>query len=510
MVHLAQPLQHLIIALPNYRKERAMGISSMRAFMEKLEQEGELKRITTEVDWDLEIGAIARKVHSSKGSALLFENIKDHKDTICTSLFTGGLATKDRIAMMMGLPREISHRDLSEEVRKRWNEPIPPALVDSGPVKQNIITGDKIDLYQFPVPKWHHLDGGRYINTFCAIITKDPETEIRNVGLYRGMILNKDEIGVLLVPGQGWGVHFIKYREMGKSMPVAVAIGCDESLVFCACASPPRDVDEIGLNGALLREPTELVKCETIDLEVPANAEIVIEGLIDPNPETYKVEGPFGEYTGYYGEAAKRPVIKVKCITHRDKPIFRGTLEGMDHKNPNEDSSMMVISLSAVTKEILESQGIPGIIEVSAVPITLVRIKKMYRGHAKQIASALWGASAGQYLYKFVIVVEEDTDIWNRRSVEAALAYRVNAAEDDVVVMPGSFGAVLDPSTRFTDRDELTYGTGKWARILIDATRNWNYPKNPQWGGEVYPPRSVDLSQEQESLVKKRWKEYGF
>jgi 4-hydroxy-3-polyprenylbenzoate decarboxylase len=133
----------------------------------------------------------------------------------------------------------------------------------------------------------------------------------------------------------------------------------------------------------------------------------------------------------------------------------------------------------------------------------------MYRGHAKQIASALWGASAGQYLYKFVIVVEDDTDIWNRRSVEAALSYRVNAAEDDIVIMPGSFGAVLDPSTRFTDRDELKYGTGKWSRILIDATRNWNYPKNPQWGNEIYPPRSVDLSPEQEELVARRWKEYG-
>lgn len=486
-----------------------MAIKDMRTFIEKLEEEGELKRITAEVDWDLEIGAITRKVYSSLGPALLFENIKDHKDTICTRLFTGGLATKDRIAMMMDLPRSIRHRDLSEEIRRRWKKPIQPVVVDGGPVKENKLTGQDIDLFQFPVPKWHHLDGGRYINTFCAIITKDPDTGIRNVGLYRGMIVSRDEIGVLLVPGQGWGVHFMKYKAMGKPMPVAVAYGCDESLVFHACSSVPRDVDEFGLNGAVLQQPTELVKCETVDLEVPANAEIVVEGLIDPDPQTYKLEGPFGEYTGYYGEAAKRPVIKVTCITHRNNPIFRGTLEGMDHDNPNEDSSMLVISLSASTKDILESQGIPGILEVSAVPITIVRIRKMYRGHAKQIASALWGSSAGQYLYKFVIVVEEDTDIWNRRSVEAALSYRVNAAEDDIVVMPGSFGAVLDPSTRFTDRNELEYGTGKWSRVLIDATRNWNYPRNPQWDGEIYPPRSVDLSAEQAALVARRWKEYG-
>jgi UbiD family decarboxylase len=486
-----------------------MAFEDMRAFIAALEKEGDVKRISAEVDWDLEIGAITRKVYSAQGPALLFENIKDHRDTICTKLFTGGVATKARIAMIMGLPQETRHRDIVEEVRKRWKRPIPPVMIDSGLVKENIITGDSIDLYQFPVPKWHYLDGGRYINTFCAIITKDPESGIRNVGLYRGMIVSKDEIGVLLVPGQGWGVHFVKYKQMGKPMPVAVAIGCDESLVFHACSSVPRDVDEFDLNGGVLEEPTKLVKCEKIDLEVPANSEIVIEGLIDPSPETYKMEGPFGEYTGYYGEAAKRPVIKVQCISHRNDPIFRGTLEGMDHDNPNEDSSMLVISLSASTKDILQSQGIPGILEVSAVPITLIRIKKMYRGHAKQIASALWGSSAGQYLYKFVIVVEEDTDIWNRRSVEAALSYRVNAAEDDVVIMPGSFGAVLDPSTRFPDRDELKFGTGKWSRILIDATRNWNYPKNPQWGNEIYPPRSVDLSPEQEELVARRWKEYG-
>jgi len=157
---------------------------------------------------------------------------------------------------------------------------------------------------------------------------------------------------------------------------------------------------------------------------VPAEAEIVVEGYISPDPKDYKMEGPFGEYTGYYGERGKRPVIKVSCITHRSDPIFRGTLEGMDHKNPNEDSSMLVVSLSAIAKNILESQGVPGVLEVSAVPITLVKIKKLFRGHAKQVAAALWGSSAAQYLFKIVIVVEEDTDIWSRRAVEAALAYR--------------------------------------------------------------------------------------
>jgi 4-hydroxy-3-polyprenylbenzoate decarboxylase len=486
-----------------------MAVRDLREWLSILTCEGEVKKISTEVDWKGEIGAITRKVYSRQGPALLFENIRGYQNTISTKLFTGGLATKGRMAMMLGMPRQTSIRDLVEVVRQRAKQPIEPVMVEGGPVKENILKGGDIDLYQFPVPQWHHLDGGRYINTFCAVITKDPETGIRNVGLYRGVIQSKDEIGVLLVPGQGWGIHYLKYQQMGKPMPVAVAYGWDESLVFSASTPFARDADEYGITGALRQEPVELVKCETVDLEVPAWSEIVVEGFISPDPQDYKLEGPFGEYTGYYGEAAKRPVIKVSCITHRDDPIFRGTLEGMDHANPNEDSSMLVISLSAVAKNILESQGVPGVLEVSAVPITLVKIKKMFRGHAKQVASALWGSSAAQYLFKFVIVVEEDTDIWNRRAVEGALSYRVNAAEDDIVIFPGSFGAVLDPSTRVEDRDEIRFGTGKWARVLIDATRNWNYPRNPQWGNEIYPPRSTTLSPEEEELVSRRWKEYG-
>ncbi len=486
-----------------------MGYKNLREWMDKLESEGELKRVKAEVDWEQEIGAITRKVYSKRGPALLFENIKGHSDTISTKLFTGGLQTIGRVAMMLGLPKETHIRDITETVRQRFKNPLEVKLVKDGPVKENVITGADTDLYQFPVPTWHYLDGGRYINTFCGVVTRDPETGATNVGLYRGMILDKNKIGVLLVPGQGWGVHYLKYQEMKKPMPVAVVYGYDEALVFSAAASLPRDLDEYRVTGALREEPVELVKCETVDLEVPAEAEIVVEGYISPDPKDWKIEGPFGEYTGYYGERGKRPAIEVSCVTHRNDPIFRGTLEGMDHENPNEDSSILVVSLSAIAKNILESQGVPGVLEISAVPITLVKIKKLFRGHAKQVAAALWGASAAQYLFKIVMVVEEDTNIWNRRAVEAAFAYRVNAAEDDIVFFPGSFGSVLDPSTRIRDRDEMRFGTGKWTRILIDATRNWDYETVPEWGNQIYPPSSIALSKEQEELVNRRMREYG-
>ncbi|MGA3209262.1 MAG: UbiD family decarboxylase [Syntrophales bacterium] len=485
-----------------------MGYKNLRKWIETLEGANELTRVKAEVDWNGEIGAITRKVFSNRGPALLFENIKDYKNGTCTRLFTGGLATKNRIAMMLDLPTSTRMKDLVEVVRNRFKNPIEPRIVEDGPVKENVHTSG-IDLLKFPVPKWHDLDGGRYINTFCGVVTKDPQTGITNVGLYRGMILNKNKIGVLLVPAQGWGIHYLKYQALKKPMPVAVVYGCDESIVFSAATPLPRDVDEYKVSGGLINESIELVKCQTVDLEVPADAEMVIEGYISPNAADYEMEGPFGEYTGYYGESAIRPNIVVSCIMHRNEPILRGTLEGMNYLNPNEDSSVLVVSLAAVAKNILESQGVPGVLEVSAVPITLVKIKKMFRGHAKQVAAALWGSAAAQYLFKFVIVVEEDTDIWNKRSVEEAMSYRVNAVENDIVVFPGSFGAVLDPSTRIHDRNEMRFGSGKWARVLIDATRNFDYEKVPEWGDRVYPPSSVTISDELDKLTQRRWNEYG-
>jgi len=193
-----------------------MGYKNLRKWIETLEGANELTRVKAEVDWNGEIGAITRKVFSNRGPALLFENIKDYKNGTCTRLFTGGLATKNRIAMMLDLPTSTRMKDLVEVVRNRFKNPIEPRIVEDGPVKENVHTSG-IDLLKFPVPKWHDLDGGRYINTFCGVVTKDPQTGITNVGLYRGMILNKNKIGVLLVPAQGWGIHYLKYQALWPS-----------------------------------------------------------------------------------------------------------------------------------------------------------------------------------------------------------------------------------------------------------------------------------------------------
>lgn len=485
-----------------------MAYADLREWIARLESVDRLKRINVEVGWDGEIGAIARLNFAKKGPALLFENIRDYKATISTKLFLGGMSRVSQIALMLGLPMDTRYNRIVDIVRQRFKRKILPNIVENGAIKQNIISGNKISLFEFPVPKWHPKDGGRYINTFSAIVTRDPETNILNVGMYRGMILDRDRIGVLLVPSQHWGLHFQKYREKGMHMPVAVVIGWDPALFFVAAAPLPKDVCEYDIAGSLRESPVDLIKCETSDLLVPATSEIVIEGDISPDPRDFEEEGPFGEYTGYYGERLKRPVIKVSCITHRHDPILRGTLEGINPSWPNESSTLGSIHLAAITWNILESQGVPGILDIVPAPVTMIKIHKSFQGQPKQIAAALWGSSAAQYNYKIVIVVDEDVDIKDHRHVYTALSYRVNASEGDLVIMKGSFGSALDPSTPFPNRDELKYGSGVWDRILIDATKSFSHP-NPLWGGQSYPPSSTDLDEKDLELANKRWEEYG-
>jgi 4-hydroxy-3-polyprenylbenzoate decarboxylase len=326
-------------------------------------------------------------------------------------------------------------------------------MVKTGPIKENI-NKSNINLYQFPVPQWHYLDGGRYINTFCGVVTKDPETKITNVGLYRGMIIDKDKIGVLLVPSQGWGLHYQKYQMMKKPMPVAVVYGYDEALVFTAAAPLPRDCDEYKVTGSLRQEPINLVKCETVDLEVPAEAEIVIEGYISTNPEDHKVEGPFGEYAGYYGESGKRPVIRVS-FSYRDDDI-PGRLEERS-LNPNEDSSMLLVSLSAMARY-FKSQGVQ-VLEINPAPITIVKIKKL-SGHRSKVQQHC-GALPTQHLLE--LSSGQGLDIWNK-VVESHCLW-CKCRENDIVIFPGT-GALSDPSTRIEDRRVTIWGSSDLQFLL--------------------------------------------
>jgi UbiD family decarboxylase len=493
-----------------------MAFMDMRQWMTLLEKDNELRRITAEVDWDREIGAIARRVLEKKGPALLFENIKGYgPGARCRQLLTGALGDRRRLALALGFPKDVTNADLVQHVMKKNRETIAPRVLKTGPVKDVVLKGRDVDQADFPVPRWHYREGGRYIHTFSGIVTRDPETRVMNVGIYRGMIAQRDTTPFLLIKGgQHWGQHFVKYAAAGEPMPVACVIGWDPIMPFLAGSPIPAGVCEYDVMGAYRGEPAELVPCETVDLEVPATAEIVIEGVISDDPRTYELEGPFGEFTGYVSDVpTKRPTMKITCITHRREPVFRGCLEGTLPGSYSENSVMSSVQRAAIAWNILNGAGIPGIRDVYVHPITngvniCVQIRKHYQGQPKQIAAALWGNSAAQYRYKNVIVVEEDIDAGSYEQIDWAFAHRVNAGEEGIVVFPGIFGSPIDPSTPLADRDVSRLGTGLWNRVLIDATRSWKFERRPEWDNERFPP-TVRPAEEDEALVRARWSEYG-
>lgn len=488
--------------------------TSLRSWIATLEAAGQLKHVSAKVDWDEEIGAIARTNLALGGPALIFDRIKGYKKGRCTRFMTCGLGNTDQVRLLLGLPDSATDRDMVLHLKETYRRPIEPVTVKWGRCKDIVLKGDDINLWDFPSVKWHAADGGRYIDTFCGVVTHDPKTNRANIGLYRGQVLDKRKIGKLLIPTQGWGDHFGKYKDKAGKMPVAVAHGWHDVLPFCAGSPFPKHVCEWDMMGAILGRPVELVDCETVPLQVPASSEIVIEGWIDPDPKSYEMEGPFADYPGYLGgRASPKPVMEVTAITHRRDPILRGAIEGARPGFPSEDSPLCAYSWSAIAWNMLEDAGVSGVTDVWMPPVNtginiIVQIRKQYRGHAQQIGNALWGTSAGQWFFKHVTVVEEDIDIRDREALDWANAFRVNAGRGDVWLVGPTFGSVLDPSTMPEDRDPAKYGTGKWTRILIDATRSWEMEPNPAYGGRRYPPiNKIDPALEDK--IKARWADYG-
>jgi 4-hydroxy-3-polyprenylbenzoate decarboxylase len=498
------------------RKPAVFG--DLRGWLQALRAQGEVKDIDGEVDWNIELGTIARLLQGpATGPAVMFNNIKDYNrpGSRCRKVFTGALASYRRIAMMLGLAPDTHPRELVKLGRSILAGAIPPKIVKTGPVKENIITGAAIDLYEFPAPYWNRLDGGRYLMTYGGCVTKDPHTGVMNVGVYRGMIHDKTRIPILMWRAQHIGHHVTAWQQGGASeVPIAVAMGVEPALEFCAGAPVPKGVCEYDVAGAIRGAPLELVRCETIDLYVPATAEIVIEGFLQVDPAKYLPEGPFAEFTGYLaGDPSPKPAIRVTAITHRNDPILRGTIEGALPGSYSENAVTSSIMRAATAWNVLDRAGVPGVTDVWCNPVQagvnlLIRMQQSYRNQAKQAANAIWGSSAAHVRYKHIIVVDDDIDIHDYAAVDWAIAYRVNAGENDIVIMPSTFGLGLDPSTRKRDRNPALFGTGKWNRVLIDATMNLDYDPDPDLGGARFPPK-VWPAQEDIDKVLARWSELG-
>lgn len=487
-----------------------------RAFLAALEKKGELFRLKSEVDWDEEVGAIYQETVLRRGPALVYENVKGHTDTHGKKLAAQTDATLKRCAIALDVDENTTKADLINLWRIRSKQLIKPILVSSGPCKEIIHKGKDVNLLEFPAPKLHPRDGGRYILTWYVMVTKDPDTGWVNCGTYRGMVIDKNSIGMNYHTQTHWSVHGGKYRDIRKPMPMAAAIGVDSVLMYASTTPQPYGISEYDIAGGLRKEPMELVKCETVDLEVPAGAEIVIEGEMSLDPSTFKPEGPFGEYPGHYSGlgAEPKPVFKVKCITHRKDPILAFSSPGMDPGSAPEipgnwgTHPHMAFVSPALLLDLFQQAGLHGVKDVaSAGPggtITFVSVRPPHYGYARQVAAALWSRMGRAS--KYVIVVDDDIDVHDPQKVFLAIGNRAQGAKS-VSIYKDTAGADLDPASHPDVKRKLG-GTAHNDRVLIDATWPFEWESREEWGGLRHPP-PCRANPEMIEKVRKNWKKYG-
>lgn len=396
-----------------------MPFNDLREFIAKLEKEGDVQRIEEEVDWNLEAGAMIRWANEHSLPAPLFEKIKGYGAGY--RIFGAPLATQRRLAIAMDMEPNASTRELQEKYLTGKGQPLKPVLVKDGPCKENIYIGDEVDLLKLPVPMVHDGDGGRYIGTWHIDICKDLESDWVNWGMYRHMLQNKNTIGIEAGPYTHLGMlREQRYEARNKNMEIAVAIGIEPVSAFCAATCMPYGVSEVDIAGGLRGAPVELVKCETVDLAVPATSEIVIEGEIRPNERMD--EGPFAEFTGYrVCLRCPRPIIRVKAVTHRNNPIFTMTSEGLPVV---DDHIMASVSMAAELQELLIGRGLPvtgvSIFPESCYLMAVVAVKVPFAYVAGDIARIIWASRSGA-LRPYVIVVDDKVDPFNMAQVLHAL-----------------------------------------------------------------------------------------
>ena len=520
-----------------------MAYEDLRGWIAALERAGELKTIRTEVDAILEITEIADRVSKGKssglpgGPALLFQNIKGHPGSQV-------LINQFGSARRMNLALEVDTLDqVADRIRAFMDVKSPqgfldkvkmlpmlaemgkffPRSVSTGPCKE-VIKRDNFSLLDFPVLQCWPKDAGRFITLPC-VVSRDPKTGKRNVGMYRmqiydertaGMHWQRQKVGAehyrealrtaaqtnaeasarasaavdVMARTSGGSVLIEGDRPRGK-MEVAVAIGTDPAITFSAIVPAPPDVEEYLIAGFLRQKPVELVKCETVDLEVPASAEIILEGHV--HLDELRTEGPFGDHTGYYSLEDLYPVFHVSCITHRKNPIYATTIVG---KPPMEDGWMgkaverIFLPLMRLTIPELVDINLP--LEGVFHNLMLVSIRKSYPGQARKVMNAIW--SLGQAMFtKCVIVVDEDVNVQDVGEVTLKVLNHIDP-ERDIQFTMGPVDS-LDHSSRLPN-----YGS----KMGIDATRKW-----PSEGFARPWPDEIKMDEKTKALVDKKWKELG-
>lgn len=480
-----------------------MAFRDLRGFIALLEEKGLLKRIRAEVDPVLEISEINDRVVKEGGPALFFENPKGSKHPCVVNLFGSfermrlalGVESLDDIGKRMleflepEIPTNVIEKLKALPKLKRLSDFLPK-YVKGGPVKEVIIK-ENPSLDIFPILKTWPGDGGRFI-TLPMVFTKDPETGSRNCGMYRMQVYDGATTGLHWHMHKDGASHYGKAEKLGVRLPVAVAVGADPAAMYSSSAPLPPDVDEMLLAGFLRGSPVEMVRCETVDIDVPAHAEIVLEGYAEPHER--KTEGPFGDHTGYYSLRDEFPVFHITCITMRKDAIYPATIVG---KPPMEDCYMGKaterIFLPLMRKQLPEIVDINLPLEGVFHNMAFVSIDKRYPGHARKAMYALWGMGQMSFT-KMIVVLDSWVDVQNLSEVLWRIGNNVDPKRD-VVILEGPLD-VLDHSS-----DIPAYG----GKMGIDATK-----KHTSEGFKRPWPDDIVMSEEIKRLVESRWKEYGF
>ncbi|MEC9341986.1 MAG: UbiD family decarboxylase, partial [Pseudomonadota bacterium] len=455
-------------------------VSDFRSYLAELEKCGLITRFNDEVDWDLEAGAIMRYCDENQLPAQWFTRIKD---SLPGSSLVGGLyATYERIAVALGLPADTDYPDLVDYYGEALRQRIPPRIVDSGACQENVLTGDDIDLFRFPIPRTHENDGGpfgRFALTVNTGVCKDPDSDWVNWGTYRGQIQSKDSTGLALVSQNHGGKIWAKYNERKQVMEYASFQGGDPLYFLVAASGVPFGDPEVDVVGGMRGRPVELVKCKTVDLYVPADAEFVVEGTITPGD--LMEEGPFGEYPGYtVSECLPRPVLRISAITHRNDPILTTTCLGI----PHDDGIIWGLQLSGVIKKALQDKGLP-VVKVAAPAESgwhsiVVSTRTPHGGIPQQIAYTVWTDRVGSF-FPYVVVVDEDVDPAKLGEVYHAICTKCEP-QRDIHIQRNTSCSPLTPYVRKSAEKDDGYGG---SNVLLDCT--WPF----DWSEEETPIREA-------------------
>jgi len=465
-----------------------MKYNDLRDFIDQLEKMGELKRITTEVDPNLEMTEICDRTLRAGGPALLFENPKGYDTPVLGNLF----GTAKRVALGMGRSDVTALRGIGEllaflkepeppkGIKDAWQKlPIfkqvmnmAPKEVRSAPCQQIVIEKDQVDLYKLPIQTCWPDDAGPLV-TWPLVITQGPEKSRQNLGIYRQQLIAKNKLIMRWLSHRGGALDFREWqiKHPGEPFPVAVALGADPATILGAVTPIPDSLSEYAFAGLLRGSKTEVTSAKLSDLSVPASAEFVLEGFI--YPDEMAPEGPFGDHTGYYNEVDSFPVFTVECITHRKNPIYHSTYTG----RPPDEPAILGLALNEVFIPILQKQ-FPEITDFYLPPegcsyrLAVVSMKKQYPGHAKRVMMGVW-SFLRQFMYtKFVIVVDDDVDARNWEDVIWAMTTRMDPARDVTMI----------ENTPIDYLDFASPVSGLGSKMGLDATNKWQGETTREWG----------------------------